>query len=151
MRWGLLIIAVITGIVFQQFQCNRCDYSCVEVPSVKIVDGVTGTDLFFGPGAKHSPDSVYFTDNTVLKTSGNNAWERFWIMQYDSMFSLYQLQNRYVADTFYIKNQTDIDTLHLKFDLKTTDCCKPYYQIKNIDFNGVPSVKKDGYWIFRKD
>ncbi|MFN4915707.1 MAG: hypothetical protein ACK5FT_10360 [Sphingomonadales bacterium] len=151
MKWILMTLVVLMAVMLQQFQCNRCDYSCVEVPSVKIVDAATGKDLFFGPGAIYSPDSVSFTDNTTLKTSGNNAWERFWIMQYDSMFSLYQLQNRNVADTFYIKNQSDIDTLHLKFDLKTTDCCKPYYQIKNIDFNGVPSVKKDGYWIFRKD
>ena len=150
MRWGLLIIAVITGIVFQQFQCNRCDYSCVEVASVKIVDAVTGTDLFFGPGARQSPDSVYFTDNTALKTSGSNAWERFWIMQYDSMFSLYQLNGRYVADTLYIKNQADIDTVKLIFNPKTTDCCKPHYYLKSIIFYGLPCVKKDGYWIFTK-
>jgi hypothetical protein len=150
MKWILMSLVVLMAVMLQQFQCNRCDYSCVEVPSVKIVDAATGKDLFFGPGAIYSPDSVSFTDNTALKTSGNNAWERFWIMQYDSMFSLYQLQNRYVADTFYIKNKADIDTVKLIFDPKATDCCKPYYYIKNIIFNGLPCVKKDGHWIFRK-
>jgi hypothetical protein len=149
MKWKLTALLMATAALLQQFQCNRCDYVCAESGSFKIVDSKTGADLFFGPLAKYEADSVWLTAETI----GTNAWSQAWLMRYDSMFSMhpqYRIGQNYPADTLYLKNNMDIDTIHLVFNPKATDCCKPYFYIKAILFNGISAIKKDGYWIFTK-
>lgn len=149
MKWILTSLVLLSAVLLQQFQCNRCDYVCAESSNFKIIDSRTGVDLYFGPQAKYEADSV----RIGAQSMGTIEWSPAWLMRYDSMFStypLYQTGKNYPADTFYLKNNADIDTIQLVFNPKETDCCKPYFYIKSMVFNGVPATKKDGYWIFTK-
>ncbi len=149
MKWIFASVLVTMAMLFQQFRCNRCDYECAESGSFKIVDGKTGADLFFGPLAKYVADSVWITGETL----GGNTWSRAWQMYYDSMFTTYPYYRNgksYPSDTFYLLNQSDIDTIKLIYHPEATDCCKPYYKIKSMIYNGVSGTKKDGYWILTK-
>lgn len=149
MKWIFASVLVTMAMLFQQFRCNRCDYECAESGSFKIVDGKTGADLFFGPLAKYVADSVWITGETL----GGNTWSRAWLMYYDSMFTTYPYYRNgksYPSDTFYLLNQSDIDTIKLIYHPEATDCCKPYYKIKSMIYNGVSGTKKDGYWILTK-
>jgi hypothetical protein len=54
------------------------------------------------------------------------------------------------TDTFYLRDGSDWDTIALRFNYKNTDCCKPYYEVKEIDFNGLKATRTGDFWIFNK-
>ncbi len=141
---GVLVIAVLGN-----FQCDYCRSSCQDYVRFRIMDAKTGQNVYFGSQATHNPDSLYVISKEVLKQFGTKGFGPAYFNNFDSMLALTNYGGA-ATDTFYLKDGFDWDTIALRFNYKNTDCCKPYYEVKEIDFNGLKAVHTGDFWIFNK-
>ena len=141
---GVLVIAVLGN-----FQCDYCRSSCQDYVRFRIMDAKTGQNVYFGSQATHIPDSLYVISKEILKQFGTKGFGPAYFNNFDSMLALTNYGGA-ATDTFYLRDGFDWDTIALRFNYKNTDCCKPYYEVKEIDFNGLKATRTGDFWIFNK-
>ena len=144
-KFAILPVAALLMLLLTDFQCGCVRQECYEGSYFRVLDARTGENLFFGNKAIAHPDSVYVTDKETWKRGyqGMPAWGG----TNDSLLHLHSWQ---VSDTFYLSFTGDVDTIVCRYRYEKTDCCDPYYHVRQLEYNGEAGVKSGQVWELRK-
>jgi hypothetical protein len=144
----LMIYIILTGISCDKEPCN-CDFVARQVTEIKFINQ-QGQNLIFGATALYHIDSIQVL-NQKNNFKINNASVRKGVIDSNNVeFDFYVPAEK---NYLYYNQQTQLDSLEIKWLTKTGKCCgnlQEYAVVDSVKFNNVSVKPLNGVYYFVK-